>query len=262
MDNRPIGVMDSGIGGLTVFDQLKKVLPSESFIYVGDQANLPYGEKTSEEVYQLTKRIADYFLTRNVKMMVIACNTATAAAADRLKRELPIPVIGVIQPGAKASVKVTKNGNIGVIGTNGTVNSKSYERLILKEQQDANVFQLGCPDFVTIVEDGDAGTEKAREVVADQLKYFDDKNIDTLILGCTHFPIIEKEVTNAMPGVTLVDPGMATAIIAKNQIETYKIASDGKPKPTEFFTTGDNEYFTKQASTFLTTTITSNKLDL
>ncbi|AQW22194.1 glutamate racemase [Lentilactobacillus curieae] len=262
MDNRKIGVMDSGIGGLTVYNQLQKILPNEQFIYVGDQKNLPYGEKTAEEVYQLTKRIANYFLKQDVKAMVIACNTATAAAYERIKQELPIPVIGVIKPGAETAVSVSKTGSIGVIATNGTVKSGDYERII-KAAGNFEVVSQGCPDFVQLVEDGEAGSEHSYEVVESQLANLKTSSIDTLILGCTHFPVIQAEIGTAMPHVTLVDPGVATARQVKELLEQNDaLAESDRDGSDVFYTTGNPEEFVKVADNFLKSSIAANNLNL
>ncbi|WP_268913212.1 glutamate racemase [Lentilactobacillus sp. SPB1-3] len=262
MDNRKIGVMDSGIGGLTVYDQLQKVLPNEQFIYVGDQANLPYGEKSAEQVYELTRRIADYFVDQDVKAMVIACNTATAAAYERLKDELPIPVIGVIQPGADTALSTSKNHSIGVIATNGTVKSGDYERII-KNAGDFEVISQGCPDFVSLVENGEAGSAHSFDLVSQQLGSFKDSDIDTMILGCTHFPVISAEVAAALPGVTLVDPGVATATQVADLLTKKDALTSLKQNVADtFYTTGNVDDFVKVADNFLESKITADHIEL
>lgn len=264
MDNRPIGVMDSGVGGLTVLKEITKILPNESYIFIGDQANLPYGQKRSETVRKLTKRIADYMVEQNVKMFVIACNTATAAAYEYLKAILPIPVIGVIEPGSQMAAKASKSGQIGVIATNGTVRSGDYERLIKRANQAAVVSSLGCPEFVTMVEEGLAGTVEAQVAVNNRLAWFMDKPIDTLVMGCTHFPILEKEIQNVMgDSVTLIDPGVATARQVRDNLSVHDtFAVDHQTGSRQFYTTGNPDDFAKVADKLLGTPITAVKLDI
>lgn len=264
MDNRPIGVMDSGVGGLTVLKEMTKSLPNESYIFIGDQANLPYGQKSSETVRKLTKRIADYMVEQDVKMFVIACNTATAAAYEYLKKILPIPVIGVIEPGAKMAVKASKSGQIGVIATNGTVRSGDYERLIKAQNPSANVSSLGCPEFVTMVEEGLAGTVEAQVAVNNRLAWFMDKPIDTLIMGCTHFPVLQEEIQNVMgDSVELIDPGVATAKQVFDYLSTHDAFSDGgQVHQRKFYTTGNPTDFAKIADKLLGTPISAVQLDI
>jgi len=247
---------------LTVYDQLQKVLPNEQFIYVGDQANLPYGEKSAEQVYELTRRIADYFVDQDVKAMVIACNTATAAAYERLKDELLIPVIGVIQPGADTALSTSKNHSIGVIATNGTVKSGDYERII-KNAGDFKVISQGCPDFVSLVENGEAGSAHSFDLVSKQLGSFKDSDIDTMILGCTHFPVISAEVAAALTGVTLVDPGVATATQVADLLTKKDALTSLKQNVADtFYTTGNVDDFVKVADNFLESKITADHIEL
>lgn len=264
LDNRPIGVMDSGVGGLTVLKEITKILPNESYIFIGDQANLPYGQKSSETVRKLTKRIADYLVEQNIKMFVIACNTATAAAYEYLKKILPIPVIGVIEPGAQMAVEASKSGQIGVIATNGTVRSGDYQRLIKQANRSAVVSSLGCPEFVTMVEEGLAGTVEAQVAVNNRLAWFMDKPIDTLVMGCTHFPILKNEIQNVMGNtVTLIDPGVATAQQVKAKLAAHDgFAPDQKQHVRRFYTTGNPADFAKVADKLLGTPISAVKLDI
>ncbi len=265
MDNRPIGVMDSGVGGLTVLKEIVKILPNESYLFIGDQANLPYGQKTPETVKKLSKRIADYMINQGIKLFVIACNTATSAAFDYLSQTLPVPVIGVIQPGAESAVKASHNGQIGVIATNGTVKSGIYERVIKALNHSARAYSLGCPEFVTMVEHGQAGTEQAQAAVDQQLAYFADKPIDTMVLGCTHFPVLQKEISSFLPSnVTIIDPGISTA----QNVADYLTANDQLRDPEsgqqvkQFFTTGNQAEFTVIADKLLGKKIFADHLDL
>lgn len=264
MDNRPIGVMDSGVGGLTVLKEITKILPNESYIFIGDQANLPYGQKSSETVRKLTKRIADYMVEQDVKMFVIACNTATAAAYEYLKEILPIPVIGVIEPGAEMAAKASKSGQIGVIATNGTVRSGDYERLIKAKNPQANVSSLGCPEFVTMVEEGLAGTVDAQVAVNNRLAWFMDKPIDTLVMGCTHFPVLQHEIQNVVgDSVELIDPGVATAKQVFEYLKSHEqFANEHHTAHQIFYTTGNPADFAKIADELLGTPVSAVQLDI
>ncbi|WP_232365248.1 glutamate racemase [Lentilactobacillus fungorum] len=257
--------MDSGVGGLTVLKQLVKVLPNESYLFVGDQANLPYGQKSSNQVKRLTKRIADYMLEQHVKMFVIACNTSTAASLTYLQQVLPIPVIGVIAPGSESAVKVSATGQIGVIATNGTVRSKDYQRLINELNPDSQVYALGCPEFVTMVEQGLAGTQAAQVAVNNRLAYFSDLPIDTLVMGCTHFPVLSQEIRNVVgEGVNLVDPGIATAQkVADYLAKHHQFRDPNHSKPTnQFYTTGKPASFAVIADKLLGTRVSADHLDI
>lgn len=265
LDNRPIGVMDSGVGGLTVLKQIVKLLPNESYIFIGDQANLPYGQKSSETVRKLTKRIADYMITQDIKMFVMACNTATAAAFDYLSEILSVPVIGVIEPGCRSAVQATHNGQIGVIATNGTVKSGDYERIIKKLAPNSHVYSLGCPEFVTMVEQGLAGTPETQLVVNQRLAYFADKPIDTLVMGCTHFPVLRKEITNVLgTKMSLVDPGIAAGQDVYDYLKQHGALCDpaSSDASRRFFTTGDPDEFAKLADNILGNAIAADHLDI
>ncbi|MDM7516196.1 glutamate racemase [Lentilactobacillus sp. TOM.63] len=256
--------MDSGVGGLTVLRQIVKILPNESYIFVGDQANLPYGQKSSATVKALTKRIADYMLTQNVKLFVIACNTSTAASLEYLQQILPIPVIGVIAPGSDSAVKTSATGQIGVIATNGTVRSGDYQRIITNLNPESHVYTLGCPEFVTMVEQGLAGTQAAQVAVNNRLAYFSDLPIDTLVMGCTHFPVLSQEIQNVVgQRVSLVDPGIATAQKVAEYLNKHQQLSVGAANiANQFHTTGNPAEFAKIAENLLNKKVVADHLDI
>ncbi|HPT89856.1 MAG TPA: glutamate racemase [Bacilli bacterium] len=206
---RPIGVFDSGIGGITVLDSLIDVLPNEDFIYVGDTLNCPYGVKTPAEIEQLVTNVTKYLLSQNVKAIVIACNTATANS-KHLKSITNIPIIGVIEPTARKALEVTKNNKITVLATQATVNSKAYYNLLT--QNNAQVHQLGCPEFVELVESGEITSEKSYAVVDQVLESLKGKDFDTVILGCTHFKLLTNQVKNVFKSCEVVNSGMPTAL--------------------------------------------------
>lgn len=243
--NRPIGVIDSGVGGLTVVHELMRQLPNEELIYVGDTLRCPYGPRPSEEVKQFTFELVQFLLTKNVKMIVIACNTATAFALEDLKKELSIPIIGVIQPGARAAIKNTENNKIGIIGTEGTVSSGAYPQALKQINRNLDVTSLACPHFVPMVEKGITSGKEAYQVVEQSLKPLkQSSNIDTLVLGCTHYPLLEDVIQDVMGDVKIISSGEETAretsVIL--ELENLLCITPRTPKHT-FYTTGDLEVF-------------------
>lgn len=206
-----IGVFDSGVGGLTVFREIARVLPHESLIYLGDSARVPYGTKSPETVVRYSLQAAQHLMGRGIKMLVVACNTATAAALPQLRAALPVPVIGVIEPGAHAAIAKTR-GVVGVIATEGTVRSKAYTRAIQALEPDVQVIESPAPLFVPLAEEGWANTHVAREVAEVYLEPLIDEGIDTLVLGCTHYPILRGTIEQVVgESVTIVDSAETTA---------------------------------------------------
>ncbi|MGX1825295.1 glutamate racemase, partial [Heyndrickxia sporothermodurans] len=196
--NQPIGIIDSGVGGLTVVKEVLKQLPNESIIYVGDTARCPYGPRPVDEVKAYTWQMTRFLLKRNIKMLVIACNTATAVVLDEIRTELKIPVLGVIYPGARAALKNTKGFNIGVLGTIGTIKSGAYEKALKSINRKVSITSLACPKFVPLVESGEYKSSIAKKIVAESLAPIQKSGIDTLILGCTHYPLLEGLIKNVM----------------------------------------------------------------
>ncbi|WP_125573434.1 glutamate racemase [Levilactobacillus huananensis] len=253
MQNSPIGLMDSGVGGLTVLKEVQRLLPTEDTVFLGDQARLPYGPRTVAEVTTFTRQIA-HFLQReaHIKMLVIACNTATAAALDTMQNELDIPVVGVIAPGARAATQVTRNHRIGVIATTGTIKSDQYRQTILARDNRNTVISLACQDLVTLVEANDLTSEHAQQVVADDLTPLLDQDIDTLIMGCTHFPLLRPLIQQVMGDqVTLVDPGTATANMVTSLLDYWNLANPKVGATARYYTTGDVVNFNKLADHWL-----------
>jgi glutamate racemase len=212
-DPRPIGVFDSGIGGLTVVRELLHRLPGEAITYFGDTARVPYGSKSPATVRRYSQEAAAWLLSQGVKLVVIACNTATAHAADMLRASLPVPVIGVIEPGARAAVRATKTQRIGVIGTSGTIASGAYDLAVRRRLADARVYAQPCPLFVPLVEEGWHDHASARLVAQEYLEPLRSMDVDVVILGCTHYPMLRSLVAEAMgPDVALVDSAAETAL--------------------------------------------------
>ncbi|MES3034133.1 MAG: glutamate racemase [Gemmatimonadota bacterium] len=228
MNDAAVGVFDSGIGGLTVVAAIRRELPAERVLYVGDTARVPYGPKSPETVLRYSRQIATFLLEERVKAIVIACNTATAHALEALQREVAVPVIGVVQPGARAAVRVTRNGHIGVIGTAGTINSGAYTRAIAALSADAIVTSAACPMFVPLVEEGWVDHPATRLIAETYLAPMRDANVDTLVLGCTHYPLLAPSIGSVIgAGVTLVDSAAETALALREVLETQGLAASG-----------------------------------
>ncbi|MDO8525132.1 MAG: glutamate racemase [Candidatus Omnitrophota bacterium] len=211
-DNRPIGIFDSGVGGLTVVARIREMLPDESVVYFGDTARVPYGTKSKETVTRFSVENVEFLMKHNVKFVIVACNTASSLSLAFLKRCFKVPIIGVIGPGAREAVSVTRNNRIGVIGTHATVSSGAYEKAIRKIGPEYSVFTAACPLFVPLVEEGWVDTDVAKIVTQVYLKPLKGRGIDTLILGCTHYPILKGALKRVMgKGVVLIDSAREVA---------------------------------------------------
>jgi len=212
LNDKPIGIFDSGIGGLTVVREVTRQLPQENILYFGDTARVPYGSKSPKVVQLFARQDASFLYDKGVKAIIIACNTASAEAFDILRDNLDIPVIGVINPGARAAAKSTKNGKIGVIGTHGTISSGAYKKAIQDIDNSIEVTEVACPLFVPLVEEGWESKAATRDIAKEYLSPLIEGGIDTLILGCTHYPIL-KPVLHEIVGdkIILIDSAEATA---------------------------------------------------
>ena len=254
---RPIGVFDSGVGGLTVFREITRALPHESLVYLGDSARVPYGTKSPSTVVRYTLEAVQLLAERDIKMLVIACNTATAAALPTLKSRLSIPVIGVIEPGARAAVERTR-GKIGVIATEGTVKSKAYTKAIHALDPSIEVIEAAAPLFVGLAEEGWANTHVAREVAGIYLEPLIDAGIDTLVLGCTHYPILRGTIESVVGDkVQIVDSAETTAVCVRQELR--ELADAGEPLH-HFLVTDAEERFRRIAGEFLEREILSLEL--
>lgn len=250
-DNRPIGFIDSGFGGLTVVKQALKQLPNETVIFLGDSLRCPYGPREASQVKQFTFEMVNYLKRFDIKMLVVACNTATAAALSDLKKVLDIPVVGVVDPGSRAAIKVSKNNRIGVIATQGTIASRIYEQTLHSKKSVLSVFNHACPSFVEMVE----GTlEKSSQRIAEELSFFEKSDVDTLILGCTHFPMLQDDIASVMgDGVTLIDSGVETVNDVSMLLDYFNLAAQPttQPKTHQFLTTGNAQDFEQVAKLWL-----------
>lgn len=213
MPQRAVGVFDSGVGGLTVLKAIRHYLPEEDLIYLGDTARVPYGTKSPETVLQYALQAAEFLCAHQVKMVVVACNTASSVALQILAHRFNVPVVGVIVPGAEEAVRISRSGRIGVIGTEGTVNSGAYQHEISTLCDGVEVFSAVCPLFVPLAEEGWAGHEIARLAASEYLQPLLDSHIDTLVLGCTHYPLLKETLRQVLPdGVEMVDSATQTAL--------------------------------------------------
>lgn len=250
----PIGVFDSGVGGLTVVREIMRQIPKERIIYFGDTARVPYGSKSKETVTKYSEQIVRFLKTREVKAIVVACNTASAYALEEIEKELDIPIIGVVKPGAKTAAEVTINGKIGVIATEGTIQSKIYTKYIEELGVSARVIGKACPLFVPLVEEGLLEDPVTDEIAQRYLSGLIDSGIDTLILGCTHYPLIRSTVKKVMgEAVTLVNPAYETALELKQLLKEHHILQENKPalgtKQYQFFVSDGAEKFQHFANT-------------
>lgn len=255
--NNPIGVFDSGIGGLSVLRQLIRFMPNESFIYLGDTARVPYGNKSEETVKTYSNQCTNFLIDKNVKLIIIACNTVSAVAIEEVQRVAgDVPVIGMIVPAAAAALRSTVNGRIGIIGTRATINSGAYTDEILKLSANVEVISQACPLFVPFVEEGLTEHNSARLVAEEYLEKLKKENVDTLVLGCTHYPLLSRLITEIMPGVTLIDSGEHASVTALRLLAERNLLQDEKNefmrKPEiEFFVTDVPSVFFEQAQRFL-----------
>jgi glutamate racemase len=252
-DPRPIGVFDSGIGGLTVFRALSARLPRERILYLGDTARVPYGNKSPETVSRYTRECARFLLRRGIKALVVACNTASALALPSLARELPVPSLGVIDPGAHRACRVSTSGRIGVIGTDATIRSGAYPAAIRRTMPEAEVIAVACPLFVPLAEEGWAETEVARLVAEAYLAEFRGRGIDAMVLGCTHYPLLRGVIGTVLGGgIELVDSAEATAAEAAGMLEEPGLlANGGEAADHHFYVTDSSKRFEEVGSRFL-----------
>lgn len=251
--DKPIGVFDSGIGGLTVARELFQELPNESIVYFGDTARVPYGPKSRETVQRYCREAAAFLMSRDVKMVVIACNTATAHAFETLSEELPVPVIGVVEPGARTAARASRTGRIGVIGTVGTIASGAYDYAVRRLVDDARVYAQPCPLFVPLIEEGWTERPATRLVAEEYLEPLRQVDIDVLILGCTHYPLLTPVLRSVLgESVTLVDSARETALEVKRMLTDRGLRRAASAPPAhEFFASDSPMRFREVGRQFL-----------
>lgn len=249
----PLGVFDSGIGGLTVAHALFERLPAEAVIYFGDTARVPYGPKSPDTVRRYSAEILAYLLHRGVKMVVVACNTSTAHALEYLRVRSPVPVVGVIEPGARAAVRASVSGRIGVIGTAGTIASGAYERAILALRPDAEVHTRACPLLVPLIEEGWFDHPATELIAREYLGPLRDARVDTLVLGCTHYPLVKPLLGRVLgPEVRLIDSAEETAVAVRDELSRRDLlAPGGGPAEHRFVVSDDEPRFRAVGARFL-----------
>jgi glutamate racemase len=249
----PIGVFDSGIGGLTVLAEIKKLLPNENYVYLGDTARVPYGTKSSKTVITYSQINSRFLLSKGIKLLVVACNTSSAVALPSLRWDLEIPIIGVIEPGARKAVSATKTGIVGVIGTPSTIKSDAYAKAIENISPDIGVVSKACPLFVPLAEEGWTDGEIAELAAKSYLGPLKESGIDVLILGCTHYPLLKSTIQKVVgDGVKLIDSAEETAIEIKRILSEKKTQnSNSSQTQQDFYLTDISESFINIAGRFL-----------
>lgn len=251
MDIRPIGVFDSGLGGLTAVSEIMRILPDEEIVYFGDTARVPYGTRGTDTIMRYVRDDIDFLKKFDIKAVIMACGTASSVTLPFIQEEYDIPIIGVVRPAVEKAIDATKNGKIGIIGTNATIKSRSYEREILTRLPSAEIYTAACPLFVPLVENGrtDPDDVVLYTMVEEYLAPIKEAGADTLIMGCTHYPIIERAIAKFMgSNVSLVNPGREAAKFLKENEKIEKNVGSGKYS---FFVSDDCDGFIANASKFL-----------
>jgi glutamate racemase len=250
--DRPIGVFDSGIGGLTVLKALADALPAEDFIYLGDTARLPYGTKSAEVIVRYSRENTEFLLAKGIKLLVVACNTSSAVALDAIAAQTMVPVVGVIEPGARAAAKASRKGRIGVIATEATIASGAYTRAIQQLSPRTEIYTRACPLLVPLAEEGWTDNEVAELTVAHYLESLKQSGIDTLLLGCTHYPLLRAMFERVMgAGVKIVDSESATAVAVRDKLRDLRLLKRGGSGSLSFFVTETPERFVRVGRRFL-----------
>ena len=249
---RAIGIFDSGIGGLTVVRALRRALPGEDLIYLGDTGRYPYGTKSADVVRRYSFENTEFLVDKGIKLLVVACNTSTAVALDALQARYDVPVVGVIEPGAQAAARATRNRKVGVIATEGTIRSGAYTRALRRLRPDLEIYTRACPLFVPLAEEGWVDNEVARLAAGQYLGSLAQSGIDTLILGCTHYPLLRAVIRATIGrGVRLIDSGGVTAALVGAVLGERKLRRSGHGGTGSFFVTDAPERFMKVGARFL-----------
>lgn len=260
--NAAIGIFDSGVGGLTVAREIMRLLPNENVVYFGDTARVPYGSKSQETIIRYSSQIIRFLQTKNVKMIVIACNTASALALETVSKEVEIPVIGVVLPGARAALEATGNNKIGVVATEATIRSEIYTKVMKASNDEIQVTGKACPLFVPIAEEGLSKHKIAEDVIGYYLSDVKDSNIDTLILGCTHYPLLRSKIREYLgDNIHLVNPAYETALDVKRLLEEKDMMnlSEAKENQHAFYVSDLADKFKRFANTIMPIDIESTQ---
>ncbi|MCL6494931.1 MAG: glutamate racemase [Ignavibacterium sp.] len=250
---KPIGVFDSGIGGLTVVKRLMSVLPKESIVYFGDTARVPYGSKSNETVIEYSIQNTKFLLQKGVKAVVVACNTASSIALNELRKNFDVPIIGMIVPGAQMAIDETRNNKIGVIGTRATISNKAYSKAIKEINSEIEVFEKACPLFVPLAEEGWTHHKATYEIAEEYLKELREKSIDTLVLGCTHYPILADVIQDVIgKNVKLIDSGIASSEVVRSELHRIGLETNSAiPGNASFYVSDLPTTFKEVAELFL-----------
>ena len=248
----PIGIFDSGVGGLTVVRSMRHQLPKESILYLGDTARVPYGTKSPQVVERYALKCAQFLCNQGAKAIIIACNTASAVAVESVRAHFQVPVLGVIQPGAEAACQQSATGRIGVIGTQGTIESGSYQKAIVALRPDATLFTKACPLFVPLAEEGLHQHPASRLLAEEYLRPLCEQQIDTLVLGCTHYPLLQALIEDIVgPDVTVVNSASSVALAAQQMLQDASMESSGLAGSHRFFSTDTPTRFIQVGQAFL-----------
>lgn len=244
MDNRAIGVFDSGLGGLTALSELKKILPNESFVYLGDLKRVPYGDKSYDELLDCARDDFSFLLKKDVKAILVACGTVSSNLSTEQFKAVPVLCYGVILPAVKKAASVSKNKKIGIIATEASIRAGAYKKLLLQYCQDAEVFDVACPEFVPLIESGRVNRDDGEvlSVVKKYLLPLKQKKIDTLILGCTHYPLLSEVIKEILPDVLLVDVGKEAATAIAEEIKARSLEGEGEKTQSFYVTARENEF--------------------
>lgn len=251
--NDCIGVFDSGLGGLTVAKELMKIMPNENIVYFGDTAHVPYGTRSRKEIRGYVLDDVRFLSGFNVKAVVIACNTADSVARHELMEAYDMPIFGVVEPASKAAAAISRNGRIGVVATNATINTHAYLSAIKSYDKDAEVFEVACPLLVPLVEEGrfQKGDEVVEKIVEEYLAPLKEAQIDTLILGCTHYPLLYDVFKDKLPGVNVLSSSKLAAQAARDALTEKDLLTDSNTGERRYFVSGDEVSFETQASIFM-----------
>lgn len=251
--HKAVALIDSGVGGLTVAKEVMNQMPNEKLIYFGDLVHMPYGPRSKKELKNFICQITDFLMSQDIKMLIVACNSASAAGLGEIRAKFEIPVIGVIEPGARAAVSKTENGKVGVIGTTGTIDSKAYEKTIKKIDPSVEVYSKACPLFVLLVENDLISSNEALVVAREYLNPLKDVGVDTIILGCTHYPLMSDVIQQVVgPDITLINSAKVIAQKATNILEQKNLLRfNEKPPRHRFYVSGYSEKFQELGKKFL-----------
>ncbi len=266
-DDLPIGVFDSGVGGLTVLNSIQQILPDEELLYLGDTARVPYGTKSPESIIRYSLQAAQVLVDRGIKLLVVACNTASSVALDALRKEFyPVPVLGVVEPGAMASCEISKTGRIAIIGTEGTVNGQAYQKAIRKIRPDAHITAQPCSLFVALAEEAWSEGELVELIINKYLSPIIDveEKPDCLVLGCTHFPVLEEAIKNVVGlETTVVDSAATTARMVKCELANHDmLRSIPTSKAPYFLVTDGPDRFARVAKIFFKKSVAAENIEL